>query len=254
MERTERGEPMSSDESVYRAPESSLARSSTGDRRSLDDAIAGRYDFQLGEVLSEAWDLTNGSKGVILGAIAISLGVNIATQAVTLLGEADDSGLLLLLGLVISLAANAVIYTINGGVFLYAIKRAAGDETASFDDVLSCFNLIVPIFGLMLLSGLLTVLGFFLLVLPGIYLAVAYLLALPLKVERGLAIWDCLETSRKAITRQWLKVAVTAFVTGLAVALGSVLTLGIGAIWLLPFGALVFGILYREIFGYDPSA
>ena len=240
---------MTSDETAYRAPESSLSRPAVGNRRSLDDALAGQFDFELGDVLSEAWALTAGSKTVILGAVAIAIGANIAVQAVTVLGG-DDPGLMALVALLVSLAANAVIYTINGGIFLYAIKRAAGDESASFDDVLSCFGMILPIFGLMLLSGLLTFLGLLLLLVPGIYLAVAYSMALPLKVERGLGIWESLEISRKVLTTCWLKMAATVLVTGLAVGIGSIVTLGIGAIWLLPFGALVFGVLYREIFGY----
>ncbi len=35
------------------------------------------------------------------------------------------------------------------------------------------------------------------------------------------------------------------------VILGAVLTLGIGLIWLWPWGTMVFAILYREIFGYS---
>ena len=34
----------------------------------------------------------------------------------------------------------------------------------------------------------------------------AYLLAIPLVVERGLSPWQALEASRKAITQHWFKV------------------------------------------------
>jgi uncharacterized membrane protein len=241
---------MSNDDSLYRAPASSLDRTSSGSARSLDDAIAGNFSFEIGDVLSEAWSLVPGSKGVILGAIAISLGVNMAVQGVSMLAATDESGLMSLLFFIVSLAAGAIIYTINAGVFIYAIKRAAGDESASFDDVLSCFDQVLPIFGLTLFQGFLMLLGFLALVIPGIYLMVGYLFAVPLKAERGLGIWESLETSRRSVGNAWFKVAVMMLVVGLGVAFGGLLTLGIGFIWLIPFGVLVMGVVYREIFGY----
>ena len=38
---------------------------------SLQDAVAGRYDFQIGEVMSEAWRLTKGFKASFWGAAVL---------------------------------------------------------------------------------------------------------------------------------------------------------------------------------------
>jgi uncharacterized membrane protein len=241
---------MTSDDSIYRAPSSSLGRPSEGDARSLDDAIAGEFDFKMGEVLSEAWALTDGSKSVLLGGLAISIGVSGANAVVTSLAEMSDSSFLSFVAFVVYLVATAVSYSINGGMTLYAIKRAAADPSASFDDILSCFGMILPIFGIFLLYILITMFGFVLLVLPGIYVAVGYMLAVPLKVERGTGIWESLETSRKAIHNVWLRVAGLMLATTLAVVIGGLVTFGIGLIWLIPFASLVVGVMYREIFGY----
>jgi hypothetical protein len=43
-------------------------------------------------------------------------------------------------------------------------------------------------------------------VLPGIYLQIAWLLALPLVADRGVGFWEGLETSRRVVTRHWFKV------------------------------------------------
>ena len=121
-----------------------------------------------------------------------------------------------------------------------------------FIDILG-IGIIVPVFLLTMLSGILVVLGMFLFLLPGIYLLISYSLALPLKAERGLGIWDCLETSRKAITTAWFKFFAFNVSLGLLVLIGSALSLGIGLIWLIPFWALSIGILYRQVFGYEPG-
>ena len=72
-----------------------------------------------------------------------------------------------------------------------------------------------------------------LLLIPGIYLSIAYRLAIPLVVERGLSPWQALEASRKAISQHWFKVFGLFFVLMLIMLL-SMIPLGIGLIWTLP--------------------
>ena len=245
---------MTSDDSVYRAPTSSLEREVEGNARSLEDAIAGNYSFELADVLNEAWALTKGSKLVLFGAWLLTLLLSFAGNLVTaLLAAADMPGVGVISG-VLSLASVAVTYAVNGGMFVYAIKRAAGDESASFEDIFSCFGILLPIIGLMLLYMLLGMLGMLLFIIPGVYLIIGYAMALPLKVERGLGIWEALETSRKTVHHNWFKVAATMLVAGLAMGFGTIFTLGIGLIWLMPFMLLVSAVMYREMFGYSGGA
>ena len=242
---------MTSDDSMYRAPSSPLGRPSAGNARSLDDAIAGNFDFEIGEVLSEAWALTKGSKSVLLGAMAISIGVSVANQGVTMMAASSESVLFSVLAFAISIGAMAVTYAISAGMTLYAINRAAGDSSASFDDVLSCFGQTLPILGVMFLGGLLSVLGLLLLILPGIYLMVGFSMAIGLKVERNTGVWESLDTSRKAIHNRWFKMAGLMIVMALMVGLGAIISLGVGLIWLFPFASLVIGVVYNKIFGYS---
>jgi len=100
---------------------------------------------------------------------------------------------------------------------------------------------------------LLVYLGMFLLLIPGLYLAVAYLLAIPLVVERGLAPWQALETSRKAISQHWFKVFGLFLLLGL-ITLVSAIPLGIGLVWSIPLFVIAMGVLYRTIFGVVPPA
>ena len=93
--------------------------------------------------------------------------------------------------------------------------------------------------------------GFVLLVLPGIYLAVAYSLALPLLVEKEMGIWQALEISRRAVTHCWLRCWGLMLVATLVAIIGGGFTFGIGLIWFMPLAALSFGVLYRNVFGYE---
>jgi uncharacterized membrane protein len=82
---------------------------------------------------------------------------------------------------------------------------------------------------------------------------VAYILAIPLVVERKLSPWQALETSRKAITQHWFKVFGLFLVLGVIV-LVSAIPLGIGLVWTLPMAIIAIGVLYRTIFGVLPPA
>ena len=52
---------------------------------------------------------------------------------------------------------------------------------------------------------LMIIIGFILLVIPGIYLSFAYMFSLPLMIEKDLTAWQALEVSRKAVTRIWFR-------------------------------------------------
>jgi uncharacterized membrane protein len=100
---------------------------------------------------------------------------------------------------------------------------------------------------MLVLMGLLIVGGFFLLVLPGIYLAVAYSFAPYLMIEKNMGVWEALETSRKAITTCWwryfglLLIAVLLFIVG-------TIPLLIGLVWVLPIMAIAIGEVFVATF------
>jgi len=93
-----------------------------------------------------------------------------------------------------------------------------------------------------------TLIGFLLLILPGIYLSIAYVFTLPLIVDKEMDIWDAMETSRKAVTKHWFKVFGLFILLSLIMALGA-LALGIGLIWAVPLlFVTLYGLLYPLIF------
>ena len=54
-------------------------------------------------------------------------------------------------------------------------------------------------------TEVLTVLGFVCLILPGIYLFVAWFFTLPLVIDKRLDFWPAMRISRRIITRHWWK-------------------------------------------------
>lgn len=244
---------MSMDESAYAAPQRALDRSAEAGARSLEDAIEGNWDFDIMDVMSEAWQKISGAKGAMWVGILVVYAATFVLRMVAggiaaALGE--GSVLEFTIVLTVELAGQAIAYVVTSGVYYYALKWAAGDPSATATDVLVGFSVAAPLLGVYLLMTLLAMVGFLFLILPGVYLMIAYALAAPLVIDRGLGVWEALETSRKAISNHWFKVLGLGLLASLAAGLGMVLTLGIGVVWAMPFFFMVYGVLYNRIFGY----
>jgi hypothetical protein len=93
-----------------------------------------------------------------------------------------------------------------GGVSLVFLKRIRG-QPAAIGDVFFGFS---GAFVQLLLAGLISVLlssiGFCCLILPGIYLAVAWTFSVPLVADKRLEFWTAMELSRKMVTRVWFEI------------------------------------------------
>lgn len=104
--------------------------------------------------------------------------------------------------------------------------------------------------GLYIVMTILILIGFVLLIVPGIYLSIAYAMALPLMAEKEMGIWESLETSRKAITKKWFPFF-GFFIVMMLIMLAGALALGIGLIWAMPLTVIAYGIVYRNMFGVE---
>ncbi|HDP89599.1 MAG TPA: hypothetical protein ENN42_06535 [Thioalkalivibrio sp.] len=243
-----------SQENPYRPPESAVSDPAGHLRAGATVAggLAGEYRLEMGEVLGEAWRLTRGMKGsfwgaaLVVGLIAIIVSVVLNFAGLLWAGsmEALESSIVMQFGM--QVAINAVMAPFGAGLIMIGVRRAAG-LPVSFDTAFAYLGLFLPLAVLMVLQSILTGIGYLLLILPGIYLAVAYTLALPLAADRRFGSWQALETSRRAITRHWFQVFVLLLVSWLILLLG-ILSV-IGWIWAGPLLVNVHGILYREIFG-----
>ena len=247
----------SGSDSFYRPPESRLEH--PGDVPSgfgsVELALRGEIEFNIQEIITEAWLLVAGSKATIFGIFFLGGLVSVISQFVSVFVTAGFSEIFpsaaVGAGLLIGMVGGALAAPFNTAVVLYAIRRAIRDPGASFDTLSECFGVFVPIVGVSLLSALLMMAGYVMLIVPGIYLAISYIFAAPLVVEKRMGVWEAMETSRKAVTRCWFRVFGLFLTLGFIGAIGTVFTFGIGLIWILPLFILSIGVAYRNVFGYE---
>jgi len=227
---------------------------------SIEEALARGYDFSIDGLIKDAWQRVSGSKGLIIAGFII---YGVVVQAVSFVlgmlfgvgyatSGAEPSTGAVALQMVVGILAGTVGYPFLAGINMLGIRRAAG-QPISFNEMFSHFGQFVPLLITGLLMTVLIYIGMLLLVLPGIYLSIAYVLAIPLVVERKLSPWQALEASRKAITQHWFKVFGLFLLLAL-IMLVSAIPLGIGMVWTLPLAIISVGVLYRCIFGVLPPA
>ncbi len=208
------------------------------------------YDFDIIEMIKAGWNRIEGVKGLFLAAFVVYVGVSIIVQ-LTLSSffpspppPAEPN---LLNQQIVTILSYPVLMPLIVGVIMLAIHYSRG-ETIAFQSIFNYYHLT----GKLALAGLLiyimTVIGFVLLILPGIYLSIAYVFTLPLIADKGMGVWDAMELSRKAVTKHWFKVFGLFFLLSFMMTLGA-LTLGIGLIWAVPLlFVTLYGLLYPLIF------
>jgi hypothetical protein len=212
---------------------------------SFEDAIAGRYDFRIGEVMGEAWELVSGFKGPFWAAAILFYGLVLALtfgwRAVF------GNGPNFVVRMLVQAILGALMTPLGVGLIGMAVRRAAR-QPVKFSMAFAYLDR-APVF---IVAGFLvtalTYVGLVLLVIPGIYLSIAWGMTFPLLAFSQLKPWDAMEASRQAITHHWWRVFFLYLTVGILTGL-SALALLIPLIWTAPWALLVLGVLYRRMFG-----
>lgn len=141
---------------------------------------------------------------------------------------------------------------INGG-FLYFLLNALRRPPV-VSDIFAGFKSQV---WLQLVLGMLVTtvfvwIGLLLLIIPGIYLAVAFYYAPLLIIDRKMGFWEAMQLSRRTVHAQWFPVFGLAILSGLMSLLGLLLCC-VGMLATFPLGCLWLVHGYRQLFGDSPD-
>jgi hypothetical protein len=155
------------------------------------EILGRRPEVQIGRCLAQSWTLLTANFGLLFGATALVWGITFGLQFIPLAG-----------GLV-NWLIRGVLY---GGLYLIFLNRIRG-RAASIGEVFAGFSFgFVQLMLAGVLTELLTKIGLACcLVLPGLYLFVAWILSVPLVADRRLEFWSAMELSRKVVTRVWFE-------------------------------------------------
>ena len=126
-------------------------------------------DWQIGQVLKTAMEKQVGFKWSFIAPFLIYLVITSIIAALQDATVGTGEGVAASLTQII---VNILVYPLGMGLGLLGIRRAAGKDTP-LSTLWESYSQFIPLAVMLVLMGLLIVGGFFLLVLPGIYLAVS---------------------------------------------------------------------------------
>jgi hypothetical protein len=237
---------------------------------SIEKSLKGEYTIDVSSVLKEAWQLTLQSRIAInLGLFfTLVLGVIVSLLISNEMGGIEqviqDPQSTTLLNIVVTM----IIYPFLVGVEMMGVYHAVGLKTNS-KLIFAFLKRGSWVAVCALLTSVLVTLGMSLFYLPGIYLAVALSLTLPLVVEKKLSPIKAIVLSLQVTRFQWFKLLAIYTFLFLALFLSilplviiantpfsvmGVMFFLIALTFLAPLFYNVKGILYREIFGMQLQA
>jgi uncharacterized membrane protein len=135
------------------------------------------------------------------------------------------------------------------GNFIVSAKLLHG-QTPEFRDFFTGFQYLLPLLLLSLVAGLFIGLGTILLVIPGLYLLVAYMFASYLVVDRRLDFWPAMELSRRTVHPRWFGYFAFALLVILLNLAGAV-ALGVGLLVTIPLSFCAVTAAYADLFGFQ---
>lgn len=163
--------------------------------------LAQDYNLDIGHCLRRGWALVLGNFWPIVGISALMwvlLGIAHSAGIAVTSGHDRPNGGGSILGLLLS-------GPLLGGLYFYFLQKIRG-QPVTIETAFSGFsNRFLHLFLGSLVSMLLTGLGFLCLILPGVYLWIAWTFTLPLVMDKRLDFWSAMELSRKMVTRHWWK-------------------------------------------------
>ena len=187
----------------------------------------GDYTLNIGQCLRQGWALVRSDCWSI---IAITLLVFLVMQAVSLTG----------IGIIFA-------GPFMGGLWYYYLKKLRG-EPAGVGTAFAGFKIAGgQLILATLVLGILISIGFVCLVLPGIYLAVAWTFTLPLIVDQRLGFGAAMKLSRRTISRHWWKFLGFILVLSLLNLAGGLLFF-IGSLVTIPITLAALATAYEAIF------
>ena len=116
----------------FSPPRANLEPEAQGQVGSLDDALAGRYDYDIGDILSESWAKINGWKGTfwvtaIVGSLIVlglQIGISVVQGALTWMGlELVGAAVALLGGLAVAIGARVCAAAEGGEILVSSTVR-----------------------------------------------------------------------------------------------------------------------------------
>lgn len=195
--------------------------------KDFETLINSDYQIKIGNWFSSGWKVFKKDAGFSI-AFAVIAGI-----CYLLLSSIPFAGLL-------------IWYPIIAGFIIISLM-AFGNQTVELKNYLWGFRHFIPLLVFTIVSTIFIFIGLLLLIVPGIYLSVAYLFAPCLIVEKNIDFWPAMEISRKKVNKHWFGMFGFSMVIILLNIVGCLPFL-VGLFITIPLSTCIITAAYKDIF------
>lgn len=200
------------------------------------------YEVRIGDYVNRGFEIFKQNIGGFLGFTLLI----IFLPAIFNIGFSED------IASALSGLYNAFVFPPLAAGYYIMANKISKNESYAFNDFFKGLNYYVPLLLTGLVGGILTVLGFIALVIPGIYLAVAFSFAVLFVLFGGYGFWDALQASRKVVSKNFFSVFGFLIVI-LLINFAGLLVLCVGWLVTMPASYCMIYAAYEDIMGTDPT-
>ncbi|MFT4939948.1 MAG: putative membrane protein [Paraglaciecola sp.] len=214
-------------------------------------ALNGESVVDLKAAIEEAWLLTKNTKAAILQGvfftISFTLLLIVLWQGWFNIDDWEQAPVSLRVGL--NLLITVMSAPLLTALMLMGMAHSIGRTAHFMPLVKRLAGSVLLVLAAIMITALVNV-GMTLLLLPGVYLAMATGFSLPLLVEKKLSPSKSIILSLKVFNIYWRQLVLFYLIFTLLFVLGA-FTFGVAYIWIVPFYLNCKGVLYRELFGIE---
>lgn len=225
------------------------------DKSDLVPVLQGKFELSVKAVLADAWRATPGNIGPLLIGFMVIFGIMIClflifNSMVFQIEDQNDPALSQLSWVIQLLTApfmaGLVLMGIRLGQGISCSPRNVFDALPRALPVLLAFVIISAI-GI-IVGGLLQAILPILMLLFALYLGIATIIVVPLLVTHEVSVLNALYYSFLIVHKRFSQFTLI-YLACVGLLIVSILTLGLGFIWSIPFIYTLYGVVYRQLFG-----
>lgn len=197
------------------------------DVKDFETLINSDYQITISNWFSSGWKIFKKDAGVSI-AFAVLAGI-----CYLLLSRIPFAGLL-------------VWHPIIAG-FIIVSLMSFRNQTVEFKNYFGGFRHLIPLLVFTILSTIFIFIGVLLLIVPGVYLSVAYLFAPCLIVDKNIDFWPAMEIGRKKVNKHWFGLFGFSILIILLNIIGC-LSFLVGLFITIPLSTCIITAAYKDIF------
>jgi uncharacterized membrane protein len=200
----------------------------------LETLLNRNYEIKIGEYISKGLEVFKQCFGSMIGFFFLTFAITLVLGFIPILGN---------------IATTLIVAPLMAG-FTFVGLAVIRKQPYVFKDFFKGLSnkYFLQIFLISLVGGAITALGFLLLIIPGIYIAVSYSFAVQIAIDWELDFWEALEASRKLISKNWFSMFGFILVLTL-INMAGILLLGVGIIFTAPLTICALLVAYDDILG-----